>query len=133
MKSIAKQNSTDCPCQSTKPYANCCKAIHQNIQNALTAESLMRARYTAYSMLNENFLIQSWHPETRPKDISLDPTVIWIGLDIKNLKDGEQDDESGEVEFIARCKTNGKASRIHEISQFRRHKKHWVYHEGELK
>ena len=37
-----------CPCGSGKKYGECCEPIIKNTSKALTAESLMRARYTAY-------------------------------------------------------------------------------------
>ena len=93
----------------------------------------MRARYCAYALLNEAFLMNSWHPETRPLSIPFEPQLKWTGLKIRTKKAGEVSDNSGEVEFIARCKTNGKASRIHEISQFKRHNGYWVYLDGKSK
>jgi len=93
----------------------------------------MRARYCAYVLLNETFLMNSWHPETRPSNLSFEPQLKWIDLKVKTKKFGGINDHSGEVEFIARCKNNGKASRIHEISLFKRRNGYWVYFDGKLK
>lgn len=142
MKTNSKQGNIVCPCQNNDqntheehkhtPYSDCCYLIHQDIDKATTAEALMRARYSAYTLLNETFLINSWHPETRPNSIAFEPQIKWTGLTIQNKEDGQINDDSGEVEFIARCKINGKASRIHEISRFRRHNGHWLYLDGKI-
>ena len=100
--------------------------------DAPTALSLMRSRYTAFTQLNENYLRYSWHPDTCPKNIHLNVNTHWLGLKIKNTIAGEEKDTTGEVEFIARSKINGKASRLHERSQFRRVDNRWVYLAGEI-
>ncbi len=93
----------------------------------------MRSRYSACALGNEDFMMASWHPDTCPFVISLDPAIQWIGLDVRDIRAGGEDDDTGEVEFVARCKTRGRASRIHERSRFGRHNGHWVYLDGELK
>ncbi|VAW50072.1 UPF0225 protein YchJ [hydrothermal vent metagenome] len=90
----------------------------------------MRSRYTAFVMQDENYLRHSWHPDTRPKTIHLNEDTQWLGLKIKSIFAGKKDDETGEVEFIARSKFNGKASRLHETSRFSRFQKRWVYLDG---
>ncbi len=92
----------------------------------------MRARYSACALLNEDFMMASWLPKTCPFALSLEPATRWLGLQVKNVRAGGAEDESGEVEFVARYKINGKAGRLHEISRFGRHNGHWVYIDGEL-
>lgn len=92
----------------------------------------MRSRYTAFVMLDEEYLRYSWHPDTCPKHISLNPDTQWLGLKIKRTVDGREHDRTGEVEFIARNRYNGKASRIHEKSRFIRHQQRWVYLDGDF-
>lgn len=107
--------------------------IHQDISKAATAEQLMRARYSACAQLNEDFMMHSWHPKTCPFTLSLEPTTKWIGLSVNNTEGGGPKDETGQVEFVARYKINGRAGRLHEISRFGRHNGHWVYIDGEIK
>lgn len=141
MKTNTHQENKTCPCQSNSQsdehnhalYSKCCQPIHQDITKATTAEALMRSRYSACALLNETFMLNSWHPETCPPGLSLEPKVSWIGLEIKATTAGGGDDDNGEVEYVARCKSNGRASRIHEISRFTRHNGHWVYLDGKLK
>ena len=41
-----------------------------------------------------------------------------------------QDDSQAIVEFVARCKQNGRASRLHEISRFEKLGDQWLYLDG---
>ena len=98
--------------------------------NAPTAETLMRSRYSAFVVKNEAYLRYSWHPDYCPKNIHLNENTQWLGLKIKRTKAGQISDETGEVEFVARNKNNGKASRLHEISRFALYNNRWVYLDG---
>ena len=129
-----KQNTSllPCPCNSGKSYESCCQPYLEQTINAPTAEALMRSRYSAFCLLNEAYLRYSWHPDTCPKDIRLDENIRWLGLKIEATSAGNPGDETGEVEFIARSKTNGKASRLHENSRFGRFDNRWVYIDGKF-
>jgi len=80
------------------------------------------------------YLLQSWHPSTRPPTLAFDQQqpVKWLGLKIIQKQAGREDDDTGTVEFIARYKVNGKAQRLHEISQFVRESGRWVYLQGKM-
>ena len=123
-------NSQRCPCCSGQDYHLCCKDYVEQKTDAPTALALMRSRYTAFTQLNENYLRYSWHPDTCPENIHLNENTQWLGLKIKNTKAGTEKDETGEVEFVARSKIHGKASRLHECSQFCRVSNRWVYLEA---
>lgn len=77
---------SSCPCQSARPYAQCCQPIHLG-HRADTAEQLMRARYTAYSMQLIDFILQTTLPAQQHL---LDQTAIrqwsqttaWCGLEV---------------------------------------------------
>ena len=89
----------------------------------------MRSRYSAYVLGLEEYLLNTWHPNTRPKHLSLaNDRTKWLGLDIKRF---EPNDGQAFVEFIASYKDNGKAEKLHEISQFRRIARRWYYVDGE--
>jgi SEC-C motif domain protein len=130
MKNNKKVSSELCPCESDQPFKNCCQPYIEQTVNAPTAEALMRSRYTAFVLLNENYLRYSWHPDTCPKNIHLNKNTQWLGLSIKNTLAGSEKDETGEVEFVARSKINGKASRLQENSRFCRSNNRWVYISG---
>jgi SEC-C motif-containing protein len=97
---------------------------------APTAEALMRSRYTAYTLLQEHYLLASWHASTRPAALGLaeDVQTKWLGLDVKRRE--QQDTDHAVVEFVARYKVNGRAHRLHEVSRFVREEGKWFYLDG---
>lgn len=117
-----------CPCGTELVYDNCCGPVHQHGAGLGTrAVELMRARYSAYVERNENFLLSSWHPDTRPSTVDFDPTVAWAGLTILGEEAGGALDKEGIVEFAARY-TAGEAPRVlRERSSFRRDGGRWYY------
>jgi len=94
----------------------------------------MRSRYTAYCLAREHYLLDSWHPSTRPGQLNLtdDVPAQWIGLKIVATGAGGALDTHGTVEFVARHKRNGKARRLHEVSRFVRENGRWYYLDGKL-
>lgn len=117
-----------CPCGSGKDYAQCCGQYHAGAV-APTAEALMRSRYAAFVLGKVDYLLATWHPATRPAELVLDPKLHWLGLDVRGSHGGAGD-STGEVEFVARCKLNGKAGRLHEVSRFVREDGRWYYLDG---
>ena len=122
----------ECPCGSTKKYPECCARYLEGNESAPTAEALMRSRYTAYTLLREDYLLATWHSSTRPSQLGLveEPPTKWIGLEVKRHE--QQDASHAIVEFIARYKVNGRAHRMHEISRFVREEGRWFYVDGEV-
>jgi SEC-C motif-containing protein len=120
-----------CACESGKLYKACCEPLHQG-QLAQSAESLMRSRYSAYVLQLEDYLLATWHPDTRPArlDLSKDEATKWLGLQIKHTSNTDADNAT--VEFIARYKSHGKAERLHEISRFIRLDNRWFYLDGSV-
>ncbi|MFH2135386.1 MAG: YchJ family metal-binding protein [Pseudomonadota bacterium] len=121
-----------CPCGSGKPYAECCARHIEGDTPAPSAEALMRSRYSAYTLLNENYLLASWHPSTRPAALGLaeEAPTKWIGLEVK--RHTQQDTEHATVEFVARYKVNGRAHRLHEVSRFVQEAGRWFYVDGDI-
>ena len=116
-----------CYCGSGQPFAQCCNKILQGEAIVQTAEQLMRSRYCAYVVLDTHYLNTTWHPSTRPASLQLDPKIRWLGLQIKKSQAGNVTDQNGSVEFVARYKIDGRAYRMHEISQFVRQQMQWMY------
>ncbi len=90
----------------------------------------MRSRYSAFCLLDENYLIASWHHSTRPSSLGLSQKegIKWVDLQVLNWKsEGDQ----AQVEFIARYKVNGKAHKIHENSRFIKEQGRWFYVDGD--
>ncbi len=93
----------------------------------------MRSRYTAFTLLNEAYLLSSWHSSTRPASLDLhaSPQPKWLGLKI--VAHHIQDESHATVEFVARSKLAGRAQRLHEVSRFVREDGHWFYVDGEIR
>lgn len=125
--------SAPCPCNPSAAYATCCQPLHDGHAPAASAEALMRSRYSAYVLGLRDYLLASWHPNTRLGMLALDdtPGLRWLGLKVKRHVDGG--DDTAVVEFVARYKVGGApAERLHEVSRFVRIDGRWVYVEGEF-
>lgn len=125
----------NCPCGSSNTYAACCEPIITGNQPAETAEQLMRARYSAHVMAELDFLYDSTHPAHREgydsqatRDWS--ENSEWLGLEIVETSDGTTQDETGEVEFIARFRDQSGIHRHHERGRFKRENRQWLFTEG---
>lgn len=90
----------------------------------------MRSRYSAYVLGLEDYLLATWHPDTRPAALELEQDPArWLGLEVK-----QHDQVSGEhatVTFVARHKVGGRAFRLHEHSRFQRIDGRWFYLDGD--
>ncbi len=120
--------NTLCPCGSAAPYAGCCGRWHHGPQRLLapTAEALMRSRYSAYVLGLHEYLLDTWHANTRPAAIEAqDPQLRWLGLELRRCS--QDDADHATVEFVARSKLGGRAHRLHETSCFERIDGHWLY------
>lgn len=87
----------------------------------------MRSRYTASAVGDADYLFRSWHPRTRPQDVTLEPDVVWTGLQIVASTGGQPDDDTGTVEFIASYVQDGVSGSLHENSQFAKRARRWLY------
>jgi SEC-C motif-containing protein len=121
-----------CPCGSSTVYAACCGPLHSGREPAETAERLMRSRYAAYAVGELDHLFRTWHPRTRPDDLTATPGLVWTGLTIIDVVDGGPDDETGEVEFRASYTGPGGTGTMHERSRFERRAGRWVYVAGDV-
>ncbi|MBL8634665.1 MAG: SEC-C domain-containing protein [Myxococcales bacterium] len=121
-----------CPCGSGATLADCCGQLLDG-GAAVTAEALMRSRYTAFVGRRSDYLLATWAPEKRPSalDLSRDRTE-WLGLQIVAVVAGGPDDAVGEVEFIARYRSPAGAGAQRERSRFRREAGRWLYVDGQV-
>lgn len=123
-----------CPCGRILDYALCCGRLHEGLA-APDPESLMRARYSAFALKRIDYLLATWHPQTRPDALDLaDPPgerTVWLGLDVVARKMTGAD--AATVEFIARYRVGGGAAqRLHELSRFVREDGRWYYLDGDM-
>ncbi|PYI38179.1 hypothetical protein CVS30_11500 [Arthrobacter psychrolactophilus] len=124
-----------CPCNSGESYEGCCAKYLNGLDTDLvayppTAEALMRSRYTAFALGDVRYLLHSWHPDTRPATLELDPDQQWYLLEILSTSQGGYFDDSGVVSFRAsyRSATNRKRrDSLTETSSFVRDGKQWLY------
>lgn len=124
-----------CTCGSDLSFSACCETIISGRKDALTAQELMRSRYTAFTQANVDYLMRSHSAKTRPvkerKSIEKwAKSLTWMGLTIIRTQAGEAKDETGYVEFRALYLENGKPQQIHENSLFQRENGKWVYVSG---
>jgi SEC-C motif-containing protein len=132
---------TACPCGGPS-LATCCGPYIDGAAIPQSAETLMRSRYTAYGLRDEPYLLSTWHASTRPTEpiMSDEEKLQWLGLEVKSAlrlrqrKADDADPDRDTVEFVARFKVNGRAQRLHEISNFVREPAEgglrWFYVDG---
>jgi len=135
--------SDPCPCGRTaaagkgkvRAFGDCCGRFVGPLADeggaAPDAESLMRSRYTAFVLGDAGYLLATWHPDTRPETLALDPAQQWLGLQVKAHL--PRDATHAEVAFVARSRdATGRASRLVEHSRFVREGGRWYYVDGRL-
>lgn len=129
---VGAVSSSACPCGGVN-YAACCEPYLAGARAPDTAEQLMRSRYTAFARDDESYLLATWHSSTRPPRLELASRspANWLGLKIVKTEAGHAGDTHGIVEFIARYKIGGKASRLQETSRFIREGGRWYYVDGD--
>ncbi len=121
----------ECPCGSRQLYNACCGRWHDGPESLAAPHpvDLMRSRYAAFVLGLSDYLLQTWHPDTRPADVDCGPPDIrWLGLEIRRT--GTDLHGVQIVEFVARSKHQGRATRQHETSRFERLDGRWYYRDG---
>lgn len=122
----------NCPCLSGEQYSDCCGRFHRRDAEAATAEQLMRARYSAFVLMDAAYLLRTWHPDTRPAELELDPAMQWRRLDIVSTSRGGPLDSAGTVEFKAHFRHKGGIGVHQETSRFLRVDRLWYYLDAAL-
>ena len=116
----------NCPCDPTKLYKDCCQKAHDSIESVISAEQLMRSRYSAFVLADIKYLHKSHHSTTRLskegcKELeNWTKSVYWVKLEILNAT-------KDTVHFNAFFIENGKLESIQENSTFCKENNHWVY------
>jgi SEC-C motif-containing protein len=134
----------DCPCGRHDAagrafsYDQCCGLwLDHWEQPAPDAQALMRSRYSAFVLAQEDYLLHTWHVSKRPSQVSFHPGTKWLGLDVREHR--VIDATHAEVEFVARQReASGRAVRLHERSRFLRELDEagvlrWYYVDGDWK
>lgn len=89
----------------------------------------MRSRYSAFVLGLSEYLLATWHADTRPASLALDRQLRWLGLEVRSQHEAGT---RATVEFVARSKpAAGRAMRLHETSRFVREGGRWYYVDAE--
>ena len=121
-----------CPCQSGKTFNQCCGPIISGKKQAETAEQMMRARYSAYTQVEMDFIEKTHDPKTRG-DIDMEAnrkwaeSTKWTGLEIHETTQGGASDEVGTVAFTATFETEEGPQAHRELSLFRKQDGQWYF------
>lgn len=97
-----------------------------------TAEELMRSRFEAYKRADKEWLLETWHPSTRPHGLDLSENPTWRGLQIVDTVAGGENDDAGIVEFRATFVSDDGVGVQHERSRFVREHGRWFYVDGDV-
>ena len=121
-----------CPCGLPARLSACCGRWHAGPLRlqAPDAEALMRSRYSAYVLRLADYLLATWHQNTRPPALDFEPGQRWLGLQV--LRHERHRDDLATVAFIARSKVAGRAQQLAETSRFVRESGQWFYVDGDL-
>ena len=65
-----------CPCGNERAYEDCCRPVISGEKPAETAETLMRARYSAHVKTEVDFIYESTHPDKR-SDVDKKKVALW--------------------------------------------------------
>jgi SEC-C motif-containing protein len=96
-------------------------------QFATTAEELMRSRYSAFATGHTRYLLDTWHPRTRPLAVQPEIGTVWTRLEVVSATGGGMLDQTGTVEFIAHYREQNTTDSMHGNSTFERVDGKWHY------
>jgi SEC-C motif-containing protein len=128
---------TTCPCGTNLLFSECCGPIIGGSQ-AMTAEALMRARYTAFITKQiGDFLFETLAKEKQgdfdPKEVELSARdAHGLGFEVRAVNGGGIDDDVGTIEYVARFRIRDQVQIHHELASFRREDGRWIYVDGEV-
>ncbi len=126
---------SQCPCGSSSQLEQCCLPFIKGEQQPQTAEQLMRSRYSAYTLVEVDYLINTVcadkkHEHTAEAIKQWAEASEWLALEIIECQGGGADDSEGTVEFMATYKEDGTPRHHHELAQFRKDDGQWKFFDG---
>jgi len=128
----------NCYCCSKREFEYCCQPFIGGTAKTATALMLMRSRYTAYALLEVEYILRTTHPSTRKFH---DREAIqrwaksssWKKLEIIATTNGNSTDKQGTVEFKAYYLDENQKPQIHhENSNFRKELGKWFFVDGKV-
>ena len=119
-----------CPCGRGN-YVSCCKPLHVGEAKAVTAEQLMRSRYSAFALHKSDYIVNT---TALGQQQALDQQAIldwaksnqWLKLEIVQAQE-KVDKNHARVEFKAHYH-DGQLNQVHhEVSHFARFEERWYF------
>lgn len=123
----------NCPCTSKKSYKECCQPFHQG-EIPKNAVDLMRARFSAYALGLEDFIIETTHP-THPdfsesRELKKEQIRAFCNhtqfLKLEIIKE-QQFSQVAFVTFHATLVARGQDVSFTEKSRFEKYEGKWLY------
>lgn len=124
----------NCYCGKNQSYADCCEKFHLGKAKPDNAEDLMRSRYSAFCVVNMDYLFETTDIQAR-FDIDKAANEAWAkNAEFKKLYilKAEENGTKSIVEFKAYFKLEGEDHIHHEISTFRKNNGSWYYRSGRV-
>lgn len=117
-----------CPCQSAKSYRECCGPYISG-ESMPGVEDLVRARYTAFSLKNFDYVERTHASEVRAdfnraEAERISEECVWEGLYIHKSRITE---EEAEVEYAVRVKMSQKPVARGVLARFRKEQGLWCF------
>lgn len=136
MPTTQTQAQGTCPCGSEKSLSSCCLPLIQGKQKAETAEELLKARYTAFTRGDVDFILSTHHSKTR-EQIKREEVEEWskgsdwVRLQVVKSEGGQPKDEKGMIQFLAQYRVDGKMHDHWEVSQFEKENGEWRFYDAQ--
>jgi SEC-C motif domain protein len=124
--------STTCPCGTKESPESCCLPVIRGKRQPATAEELLRARYTAFTRGDVDFIVDTHHTRTRSEvkreeieDWSKNSE--WHGLKVVQVEAGKASDQAGTIVFCAEFTAQGKRNEHWEQALFEKEEGQWRF------
>ncbi len=126
-----------CYCGSGRVYDKCCGPLVAGREHAVTAEALMRSRFSAHCVGEYGYLevtaCPRLHGGISAEEIQEWSTHMhWNKLTVLRVEGGSEQDSRGVVEFQAEYTMRGVPQILHETSTFVRSDRQWCYEDGHV-
>lgn len=127
-----------CPCASGMEFEACCKPYLSGEKKPVTAEALMRSRYSAFavqqiSYLKDTLLADSRDDFNEQAVAHWAQSATWTGMEVLDVQGGGENDDTGMVHFVARYQVRGKPQEFEEHATFQKVDGDWFYVDGDVK
>ncbi|MBF0107048.1 MAG: YchJ family protein [Deltaproteobacteria bacterium] len=122
-----------CPCGTGINYENCCQPHILGLEKPLSAEKLLRSRYTAFVAGETDYIKTTHHPDTA-KDLDMQSIIewsrnsSWLSLEIINIDESTEKDTTF-IEFCAKYTQKDGTHHHNETSIFKKKDDTWFFYD----